>query len=265
MNLYSYAGSNPANYVDPTGHEMQPVRSLAASYGGTVAWNGDTGIATVTIGYFSVQYNIGDCGSGNGCTVIDDHIYVDDAAFRHAFGIGNRLPPPSYQPADMSASAAGCDSNHIAACKQAAQSYLPSMQQAVSTVAQSRGVTLTSDQTTAVAHVMASLTVLESGYNPTAVNHNSDGTTDYGLMQVNSGSKYVEGMSVAQIESVQTNILVATKIFFDKLSYVHYDVNRLWEAVGCYNGCHYNGVTGIYDPVNPAYPSVVHRIYQGLW
>lgn len=110
------------------------------------------------------------------------------------------------------------------------------------------------------------MTVLESGFNRTLVNTaNKNGTIDYGLMQVNSASVYLSGMQAADIMNLEFNVKTGTLIFFDKFDMVDYDTTKLWEAVGCFNGCSWNETTSQYDPNVPAYVEVIRSIYNGMW
>ena len=82
------------------------------------------------------------------------------------------------------------------------------------------------------ANLLRSIAHVESNNNPTAVNHNGNGTTDLGIMQINSS--WVKPMGLDSQELLKNpcyNVKTAAKILrkcMDKHGYT-------WEAIGCYN------------------------------
>lgn len=74
----------------------------------------------------------------------------------------------------------------------------------------------------------------ESGLNPLAVNHNPDGTLDYGLMQINSRWLPVlaaQGIDSDALMNPCTNLEVGAWILAG--NFARY--GRNWRAVGAYN------------------------------
>ena len=74
----------------------------------------------------------------------------------------------------------------------------------------------------------------ESSFNPTAVNYNSNGTYDYGLMQINSSWEpklRKLGISWESLSDPCTNVMVGAWV----LSQCIQDYGYTWSAVGCYN------------------------------
>jgi len=82
------------------------------------------------------------------------------------------------------------------------------------------------------ASILRSIAYVESGNNPDAINYNSNGTTDLGIMQVNSSWIKLMGLSERELlKSPCYNIQTAAKILrkcMDKHGYT-------WEAIGCYH------------------------------
>lgn len=74
----------------------------------------------------------------------------------------------------------------------------------------------------------------ESSFNPLAINYNTNGTYDYGLMQINSTWEPVLrklGISWNNLADPCTNVMVGTWV----LSQCIRDYGYTWSAVGCYN------------------------------
>ncbi len=74
----------------------------------------------------------------------------------------------------------------------------------------------------------------ESNFNPFAVNHNSNGSYDYGLMQINSSWEPMlrkVGISWDSLADPCTNVMVGAWV----LSQCIRDYGYTWPAVGCYN------------------------------
>jgi len=69
----------------------------------------------------------------------------------------------------------------------------------------------------------------ESGFNPNATNNNTNGTTDYGVMQLNTSVLQTFGLTPAQAFDPQTNIDTSMKLMSMYLSKYNGDVNTaLW-------------------------------------
>lgn len=82
--------------------------------------------------------------------------------------------------------------------------------------------------------LIEAIIIVESGFNPLAVNHNKNGSVDVGLMQINSFwfptlRKY--GISVRDLFDPCVNVEVGTWILAQCIARYGYT----WEAVGCYN------------------------------
>jgi len=74
----------------------------------------------------------------------------------------------------------------------------------------------------------------ESSFNPLAINYNTNGTYDYGLMQINSSWEPALrklGISWNNLADPCTNVMVGAWV----LSQCIQDYGYTWPAVGCYN------------------------------
>jgi len=72
----------------------------------------------------------------------------------------------------------------------------------------------------------------ESGFDPAAVNWNSDGSYDFGLMQINSSWASIIGPSLwSRLGDACTNVKVGAWVLAQCIGRYGYT----WEAVGCYN------------------------------
>ncbi len=74
----------------------------------------------------------------------------------------------------------------------------------------------------------------ESSFNPLAINYNTNGTYDYGLMQINSTWEPALrklGISWNNLGDPCTNVMVGAWV----LSQCIRDYGYTWSAVGCYN------------------------------
>jgi len=74
----------------------------------------------------------------------------------------------------------------------------------------------------------------ESSFNPLAINYNTNGTYDYGLMQINSTWEPALrklGISWNNLADPCTNVMVGAWV----LSQCIRDYGYTWSAVGCYN------------------------------
>jgi len=71
----------------------------------------------------------------------------------------------------------------------------------------------------------------ESALNPTATNHNRNGTVDIGLMQINSIWADQLGPTWDRLFDPCTNVMVGAWI----LSQCIQDYGSTWQAVGCYH------------------------------
>ena len=82
------------------------------------------------------------------------------------------------------------------------------------------------------ADLLRSIASVESNNNPSAVNHNGNGSTDLGIMQINSS--WIKPMRLDGQELIKNpcyNVKTAAKILkkcIDRNGYT-------WEAIGCYN------------------------------
>ena len=82
------------------------------------------------------------------------------------------------------------------------------------------------------ANLLRGIARVESNNNATAINHNRNGTTDLGIMQINSS--WIRPMGLNEKELLKNpcyNVKTAAKILkqcMDKHGYT-------WEAIGCYN------------------------------
>ncbi len=71
----------------------------------------------------------------------------------------------------------------------------------------------------------------ESRFDPTAINHNRNGTVDVGLMQINSLWTEQLGETWASLHDPCTNVMVGAWI----LNQCIQDYGYTWNAVGCYH------------------------------
>lgn len=80
-------------------------------------------------------------------------------------------------------------------------------------------------------HLLWAIAKAESSFNPSAINHNSNGTLDVGLMQVNSIWTDQLGPTWAYLHDPCTNVMAGAWI----LSQCVRDYGYTWQAVGCYH------------------------------
>ncbi|KVK98974.1 hypothetical protein WJ45_15980 [Burkholderia ubonensis] len=106
--------------------------------------------------------------------------------------------------------------------------------------------------------LLYSIAVVESSLNPHAINRNRDGTTDIGLMQINSSNLAglrKEGITRARLMNDScTAIHVGARIlsgFIERYGYT-------WEAVGAYNA----GGAPEREPLRKTYATQVWRQYR---
>ena len=74
----------------------------------------------------------------------------------------------------------------------------------------------------------------ESNFNPVAINHNANGSYDFGLMQINSSWEPTlrrMGIPWESLADPCTNVMVGAWV----LSHCIQDYGYTWSAVGCYN------------------------------
>ncbi len=82
------------------------------------------------------------------------------------------------------------------------------------------------------ADLLRGIACVESNSNPSALNHNRNGTTDLGIMQINSS--WIKPLGLNENELLKNpcyNVKTAARILrkcMDKHGYT-------WEAIGCYN------------------------------
>lgn len=80
--------------------------------------------------------------------------------------------------------------------------------------------------------LLKAIAKVESGFNPTAINRNSNGSYDYGIMQINSSWYGKLGHELwMSLGDPCTNITTGAWILKDCIIRHGYT----WEAVGCYN------------------------------
>jgi len=80
--------------------------------------------------------------------------------------------------------------------------------------------------------ILRAIARVESGFKPDAFNRNSNGTYDYGLMQINSSWARVLGEKLwSSLGDPCTNVKVGAWILSDCIRRYGYT----WEAVGSYN------------------------------
>lgn len=82
------------------------------------------------------------------------------------------------------------------------------------------------------ANLLRSIARVESNNNTTAINHNRNGTTDLGIMQINSS--WIKPMGLNKHELLKNpcyNVKTAAKILKQCMGNHGYT----WEAIGCYN------------------------------
>ena len=81
-------------------------------------------------------------------------------------------------------------------------------------------------------NLLRSIAKIESNYNPSAVNRNSNGSSDLGIMQINSSWIKTMGLDYQELlKNPCYNVMTGAKILkkcVDKHGYT-------WEAIGCYN------------------------------
>ena len=80
-------------------------------------------------------------------------------------------------------------------------------------------------------HLLKAIAKAESKLNPTATNHNRNGTVDVGLMQINSIWADQLGPTWNRLFDPCTNVMVGAWI----LSRCIQDYGSNWKAVGCYH------------------------------
>lgn len=91
----------------------------------------------------------------------------------------------------------------------------------------------------------------ESGHNPYAINRNSNGTYDIGVMQINSIHFKEYNLHPEQLYDPRTNIFVGALIL--KECFNRHGNN--WMAINCYNGL---------SPANKKYYVYANKVYKKL-
>ena len=76
-----------------------------------------------------------------------------------------------------------------------------------------------------------SIAKTESNFNPRAINRNSNGSYDYGLMQINSIWAKKLGKTWNELGDPCTNVKVGAWVLAQCIQ----DYGNTWRAVGCYN------------------------------
>ena len=83
-------------------------------------------------------------------------------------------------------------------------------------------------------HLLYAISKGESSFNPIAINYNTNGSYDFGLMQINSSWEPTlrrMGISWDSLADPCTNVMVGAWV----LSHCIRDYGYTWSAVGCYN------------------------------
>jgi hypothetical protein len=76
-----------------------------------------------------------------------------------------------------------------------------------------------------------SIAKTESNFNPNAINRNTNGSYDYGIMQINSIWSKKLGKTWGELSDPCTNVKVGAWILAQCIQ----DYGNTWRAVGCYN------------------------------
>lgn len=76
-----------------------------------------------------------------------------------------------------------------------------------------------------------SIAKTESNFNPNAINRNTNGSYDYGIMQINSIWSKKLGKTWSELSDPCTNVKVGAWILAQCIQ----DYGNTWRAVGCYN------------------------------
>lgn len=76
-----------------------------------------------------------------------------------------------------------------------------------------------------------SIAKTESNFNPNAVNRNTNGSYDYGVMQINTIWSKKLGKTWGELSDPCTNVKVGAWILAQCIQ----DYGHTWRAVGCYN------------------------------
>jgi len=76
-----------------------------------------------------------------------------------------------------------------------------------------------------------SIAKTESNFNPNAVNRNTNGSYDYGVMQINTIWSKKLGKTWGELSDPCTNVKVGAWILAQCIQ----DYGQTWRAVGCYN------------------------------
>ncbi|OSS42543.1 Hpa2 protein [Desulfurella amilsii] len=105
-------------------------------------------------------------------------------------------------------------------------------------------------------YLLYSLAVHESTLNPRAVNHNSDGSTDYGLMQINTTNFGGLGLNLGNVFDIPTNINAGARVLAGCMS----KFGNNWIAVDCYN----KGYDRSKLSENNLYVKQVQKVYNQL-
>lgn len=80
--------------------------------------------------------------------------------------------------------------------------------------------------------LLRAIAEVESNYNPNAINYNSNGSYDFGLMQINSAWARTLGMdNWLRLGDPCFNVMVGAWVLAQCIDRYGYT----WEAVGCYN------------------------------
>jgi len=106
--------------------------------------------------------------------------------------------------------------------------------------------------------LLRAISKVESKHNSKAININSNGTIDYGMMQINSfwGKKLKSfGIKTADLFDSCTNVYVGAWILAQSIQ----KFGNTWEAVGAYNAG--TGVSLLAKQKRLKYASIVYRTY----
>ncbi len=83
--------------------------------------------------------------------------------------------------------------------------------------------------------LLIAIAKVESDFNPRAINYNKDGTTDYGIMQINTVNIQDLGLSYSRIYNPCYNIYAGAIVLRQCINQYGFG----WRAVSCYNAGHY--------------------------
>lgn len=83
-------------------------------------------------------------------------------------------------------------------------------------------------------YILRAIAHVESGYNPRAINRNSNGTYDYGIMQINSSwfpTLHQWGIETSRLSDPCTNIYIGAWMLAKSMQ----TYGNTWQAIAGYN------------------------------